>query len=338
LNNLDANPAVPVCRFQPEFSGNSGNLQPEIKHPNRGRIMHKKLILLTVAAATALPLVAQNKTPVQPVAPRPTTGSPASATPSPAARRENRDPLLDLPELPNNKVTLIGGTVKSLDEVMNKMIVVPFGSKQKMLVAFDTRTDFFQDGKPISYKTIREGQRVYLDTMLNGSTVFAKKIWIQSTADSGIGRGQVVEFDPGRKILTVRDELSNQPLKMQLTSSTIMKKGDASATAADLVPGTLVSMSFGPQRELREVTLLAKPGTTFVFAGQITYLDMSRKLIAIDNKSDNKKYDVSVDAIAPSVLRQLREGSEVNVSAVFDGRGYAARSIESPSINSAQEQ
>ena len=300
--------------------------------------MHMKLIFLTFVGVTTLPLVAQSQTPVQPVAPRATTAPPATASSSPAARRENRDPLLDLPELPNNKVTLIGGTVKSLDEVMNKMVVVPFGSKQKMLVAFDTRTDFFQDGKPISYKTIREGQRVYLDTMLNGSTVFAKKIWIQSTADSGIGRGQVVGYDAGRKILTVRDELSNQPLKMQLTPSTVMKKGDTNATAADLVTGTLVSMSFGPQRELREVTLLAKPGTTFVFAGRITYLDMSRKLIAIDNKTDNKKYDVSVDAIAPSVLRQLHEGSDVNVSAVFDGTGYAARSIESPSINSAQEQ
>lgn len=300
--------------------------------------MHNKLLFLIVAGAAALPLVAQNPTPVQPVAPRAATAPPANTTPSPAARRENRDPLLDLPELPNNKVTLIGGTVKSLDEVMNKMIVVPFGSKQKMLVAFDTRTDFFQDGKPISYKSIREGQRVYLDTMLNGSTVFAKKIWIQSAADSGIGRGQIVDYDPGRKILTVRDELSNQPIKMRLTSSTVMKKGTEDASTADLIPGTLVSMSFGPQRELREITLLARPGTTFVFAGRITYLDMSRKLIAVDNRTDNKKYDISVDAIAPSVLRQLREGAEVNVSAVFDGSGYAARSIESPSINSAQEQ
>jgi hypothetical protein len=47
---------------------------------------------------------------------------------------------------------------------------------------------------------------------------------------------------------------------------------------------------------------------------------------------------VSVEAIAPSVLRQLREGSDVNVSAVFDGTGYSARNVESPSINSAQEQ
>ena len=299
--------------------------------------MQNKFLILTLAGTVSLPIGAQNQVPGAPVTPHAPSTSTTATTPTPAARRENRDPLLDLPELPNEKVTLIGGTVKSLDEIMNKMIVVPFGSKQKMLVAFDTRTDFFQDGKPISYKSIREGQRIYLDTMLNGSTLFAKKIWIQSRADSGIGRGQILDYDPGRKILTVRDELSNQPLKMQLTSSTVMKNGTENASPTDLVPGTLVSMSFGPQRELREVTLLAKPGTTFVFAGRITYLDMSKKLIAIDNKTDNKKYDVSVEAIAPSVLRQLREGSEVNVSAVFDGSRYDARRVESPSINSAEQ-
>jgi hypothetical protein len=300
--------------------------------------MRKTLALLTLIIGISSPLATQDHGPVAPVAPRNSSSPAATNNSTPAARHENRDPLLDLPELPKGKVTLIGGTVKSLDEIMNKMTVQPFGSKQKMQVAFDTRTDFFQDGKPISYKSIREGQRVYLDTMLNGSTVFAKKIWIQTNAESGIGRGQIVEYDSSRNTLAVRDELSNQPIKMQLTPATVMKKTDGSATTADLVPGTLVSLSFGPQQEVRELTLLAKPGSTFVFAGRVTYVDMSRKLIAIDNRSDNKKYDISVAAIAPSVLRQLREGSEVSVSTVFDGSRYDARSLESPSVNSSQDQ
>jgi len=298
--------------------------------------MLQRLSLLMLAGIVSLPLGAQNQTPVPPVSPRDSSSQPAATT-TPGARRENRDPLLDLPELPNNKVTLVGGTVKSLDQVMNKMVVVPFGSKQKMEVAFDTRTDFFQDGKPISYRTIREGQRVYLDTMLNGTSVFAKKIWIQSTADSGIAHGQVVSFDPEHQTLTIRDELSSQPVKMQVSRSTVLKKGQEPAAIADLVPGTLVSLSFGPQRELREVNLLARPGTTFVFQGRISYLDMSRKLIAIDNRSDDKKYDISVGAIAPSVLRQLREGAEVSVSAVFDGSGYDARTLETPAIKLREE-
>jgi len=291
--------------------------------------MHKALSLLTLASVVSLPLAAQTQPPAGLGSPR--EGAPQSpAAASPAGRHENRDPLLDLPELPNNKVTLIGGTVKSLDEVMNKMVVVPFGSKQNVPVSFDTRTDFFQDGKPISYRTIREGQRVYLDTMLNGTTVFAKKIWIQSSADSGVGRGQVVAYNAERQTLTIREELSDQPIKMQLSRTTVLKRGQEPAGAADLVPGTLVSISFGPQRELREVNLLARPGSTFVFQGRVTYLDMSRRLIAIDNRSDNKKYDVSVRAIAPSILKQLREGSEVSVSAVFDGSGYDARTLETP--------
>jgi hypothetical protein len=296
--------------------------------------MRKKLSILILAGMASLPLGAQNPATVPPVSPR---DSASQTTTTPAGTRENRDPLLDLPELPDNKVTLIGGTVKSLDEIMNKMVVVPFGSKQKIQVAFDTRTHFFQDGKPISYRTIREGQRVYLDTMLNGSIVFAKKIWIQSSADSGFGRGQVVGYDQERQTLTVRDELSNQPIKMQLSRSTVIKKGQETAAVADLVPGTLVSMSFGPQRELREVNLLARPGTAFVFEGRISYLDMSRKLIAIDNRSDDKKYDISVGAIAPSILHQLREGTEVSVSAVFDGSQYDARTLETAAMKTKEE-
>jgi hypothetical protein len=297
--------------------------------------MHKTFSLLTLAGVVCLPLAGQNQPPAAPVSPH-ESASQATAGASPASRRENRDPLLDLPELPNNKVTLIGGTVKSLDEVMNRMVVVPFGSKQNLPVSFDTRTDFFEDGKPISYRTIREGQRVYVDTMLNGTSVFAKKIWIQSAADSGIGRGQVVAYNPEHQTLTIRDELSDQPIKMQLSRATVLKKGQEPAVPADLVPGTLVAISFGPQRELREVNLLARPGSTFVFQGRISYLDMSRRLIAIDNRSDAKKYDISVGAIASSVLRQLREGSEVSVSAVFDGRRYNARTLETP-MNSNEE-
>lgn len=249
---------------------------------------------------------------------------------TPAAQRENYDPLLDLPPLPHNKVTLMGGTVTGLDEVMNHMIFQPFGQKSKMHVSFDTRTRFYRDGQPISYKEIKQGQRVYLDTMLNGSKVFAKSIWIQSSADSGIGRGQIEAFDPQHNVLTVRDELSSQSVKMNLTPSTVIRNADRTASTADLVPGALVSLSFGPQRELREVTLSAKPGSTFTFAGRLTYLDLSRKLIAIDNSSDRLKYDISIAAVPINVVRQLHEGDNISVLTVFDGSRYDARRIDLP--------
>lgn len=274
----------------------------------------------------------------QPAPPVPSTAPAAASTQGQTpAQRENYDPLLDLPPLPRNRVTLIGGTVFALDEVMNRMVFQPFGEKRKMNVAFDSRTHFYRDGQPITYHEIKQGQRVYLDTMLNGTRVFAKSIWIQSAADNGIGRGQIVDFDAQRSVLTVRDELSSQAVKMQLTPSTLIRNADHAASTADLVPGALVSVSFGPQKELREVTLSAKPGSTFTFAGRVSYLDLSRKIIAVDNQSDRQKYDISVDAIAPNILRQLREGGNVTVMAVFDGSRYDARQVDLPSSPAANQ-
>lgn len=257
-----------------------------------------------------------------------TSPAPARADNSSAAlQRENHDPLLDLPPLPHNSVTLMGGIVVSADEVMNRMTFRPFGTNQKLQVHFDTRTHFYLDGKPITEREIKPGQRIYLDTMLNGDRVFAKTIWIRSTAESGIGRGQIISFDSQRRTLTVHDELSNQPVKLQLTPATVVRKGNQPGSEGDLVQGALVSIDFGAQRDLRSVTVLAAPGSVFTFAGRVTYVDLSQKLISVDNRTDGKKYDISMEAIAPSVLRQIREGDDVSVAAVFDGSGYSARSI-----------
>lgn len=262
---------------------------------------------------------------------------PSTATAPPTKHPEDYDPLLDLPPLPKRDVTLIGGTVVSLDQVMNRMVVQPYGAKQKMRVRFDTRTRFYRDGNPATQKDVKQGQRVYLDTMLNQDKVFAKTIWIRTSSEAGIGRGQIIAFDPQNKVLTVRDELSSQPLKMRVSSTTVVRRGNQQISINDLPEGALVSVSFGPQKELREVILLASPGSVFTFAGRLTYVDLSRKLVAINNRSDNKSYDISLEAVAPNILRQLREGAEADISAVFDGNGYSARRVNLPALNPAPE-
>ena len=252
----------------------------------------------------------------------------SDATPNSVRRSEDYDPLLDLPPLKHEKVTLIGGIVVRLDEVMNHMVFQPFGTNQKMQVHFDTRTHFYLDGKPITEREVKQGQRIYLDTQLNGDRVFAKTIWIRSSAESGVGRGQITDFDPAHRVVTVRDELSNQPLRLQLAPNATIRKGNQTGSESDLVQGALVGIEFGAQRELRAITVLASPGSTFAFAGRVTFVDLSQKMIAIDNRSDGKKYDVSMEAIAPSILRQIREGEDVSVSTVFDGTRYSARSVD----------
>ena len=298
-------------------------------------------IVLGVVAASGL---AQNQAtrpeppnpePVIPAAVFPGLDSPPATAAGAPVRPQGYDPLLDLPPLPPAQVTLIGGTVTALNEVMNQMAFLPFGTKKEMRVHFDTRTRFFRDGAPISEREIKQGQRVYLDTMLNGDRVFAKTFWIRSAVDEGSSHGQIVSVDSAHNALTVRDELSDQAIKLQLSPSAVVRRGTQQVTLNDLTPGALVGVTFGGQREVREIDLLATPGSVFTFAGQVTFLDLSRKLIAIANRSDGKNYDISMEAIAPNVLRQLREGVNVNVSAVFDGTQYAARTVDFQSANSS---
>src|SRR5436305_12965711 len=159
----------------------------------------------------------------------------SSTTRNAVRRREDYDPLLDLPPLPHEKVNLIGGIVVRLDEVMNHMVFQPFGTNQKMQVHFDTRTHFYLDGKPITEREVKQGQRIYLDTQLNGDRVFAKTIWIRSSAESGVGRGQIVNFDTSHRVVTVRDELSNQPLKLQLAPNATIRKANQDGSESDLL-------------------------------------------------------------------------------------------------------
>jgi len=285
---------------------------------------------LSLLAGTMVPAsYAQTQPAAAPTAPTPTSTSAAS-------QRDNYDPLLDLPPLHPGKATLVGGTITNLDQVMNKMVVQPFGGKQKMRVRFDMRTRFYRDGAPIAQKELKEGERIYLDTILNGDRVFAKTVWIRSSAGSGVGRGQITELDQEHRTVTIRDEISNQPVKLQMGPSTSIRHGEQPGTVSDLKEGALVSIAFGAQKDLREITVLATPGSVFTFAGRVTYLDMSRKLIAVDNKSDGKNYDIYLDAVATNVVRQIREGANVNVSAVFDGSRYSARQIDVPSASTPE--
>ena len=295
------------------------------------------LFRISAVLALAGALQGQTSPTPSPSAPKPDPTAPAT-TPA----NQERDPLLDMPPLPNKKVSLIGGTIVKLDLVLSRFTVQAFGG-QKLGVSFDPRTRVFQDGKPVHDLDLRNGQRVYLDTMLDGSKVFAKRIWIQTAPATGSGRGQVMAYDAGTGELTLRDELSARPAKFHLDNSTIVRSGNQKLSATDLQPGSLVTLNFGPQQgkfdSVREVDVLAKPGATFSFFGRVTYLDLSRRIIAIDNRPDSKNYQVVLETIPKGEMRKLHEGSVVGVTAVFDGNNYVAREVTiAPTEQSDTEQ
>jgi hypothetical protein len=267
----------------------------------------------------------------------PDQASPVGKSPGVSKPPGEYDPLLDLPPLRPDKISLVGGTVTRLDRVQDQLILQPFGDKKQMRLAFDVRTRFYRDGQQASQREINPGQRVYADTMLDGARLFAKTIWINRASPTGSSRGQVLEFDSQSGILTVRDELSAEPMKFHVDEKTVVRERNEGRTIADLKSGSLVSLSFGPEQRrsgnVREIEILAQPGSMFSFFGRVTYMDLSKKMIAVANEVDSKTYDIQLEALPGSSLRGLRQGSLVTVYAVFDGKHYVARNIE-PAANS----
>ena len=198
----------------------------------------------------------------------------------------------DLPPLPAAKATLIGGTLEKLDRVRDRLTVRPFGGG-RMTILFDPRTRVYRDGKVTSPADLGAGNRVYVDTILNGTTVFARSIRFNTGTPEGESQGAVVSYYPDRGELWVRDTLSPEPLRVHLTSSTRFLLGERSVAARELAPGTLVVVKFdsekGGRDVAREVSVLALPGASFTFSGQVVAVDLRTGLLVLtsDDRPQN---------------------------------------------------
>lgn len=255
-------------------------------------------------------------------------GARASASAQPEGN--NYDPLLDLPPLPRSKTTLVGGTVHSVDQIRDRLVVQPFGG-HTMKIVFDERTHIYRDGVPSTQLVIRKGERVYVDTMLDGTRVFARNIRVVTGSEAADARGQIVSNDPATGKITVQDELSARPVSFRVTPATVVSSGGGKSTVAQLQPGSLVTVKFSPDRRDRdvaqEISVIAAPGSVFTFYGKITYLNMSTRTLAVANESDKRTYDIKFTptAVNPEALQQ---GKQVLVKARFDGKGYTADNIK----------
>jgi hypothetical protein len=255
---------------------------------------------------------------------------------APAADVLNResnpgDPLLDVPPLPKGKVTLVGGRVGKIDPIADRIVVEPFGGGA-IKVFFDERTHIYRDGTETTQANIHKGDRVYVDTMLDGPHVFARNIRVVTRLLPADASGQVLSYDRRSGAITVNDMVSAQPVSFSVGPQTIVRKQDNTAGSADdLREGTLVAVRFSPgtghRGAAQQVSILAVPGTTFTFAGKVTHLDMRAGLIAVDNQSDHKTYDIAFDPAKNKFNDDITVGSQVQIVATFTGKGYQAEQI-----------
>lgn len=270
-------------------------------------------------------------------------GPSASPSPSMAVIAPNRDPSVPAtPPLDSDKIwldllpqakgqsTLVGGTVRKLDQVRYQVTIRAFGGRD-LIVLFDDRTHFFRDGVSASPRDLKTGDRVYVDTALAGSDIFARSVRILTPAANGQSNGQIQSYDAASGELLLRDVLVSEPAEFVLAPDARILRDGHTANSAELRPGSLVSLKFGPSTKgpgvVREISILAEPGGTFVFAGRVSHLDLHIGLLVLVDPRDSKVYDIHFDPAMEGLEDRLREGGDVTVTTNFDGSRYTANSI-----------
>jgi hypothetical protein len=283
----------------------------------------------TTAVSAASPVPAE-------VAPS-TSTAPAAIKPgealvdTPEITLASPGPLPDLPPVSShNKVSLIGGTVEKLDLVKDEFTVQVFGGG-KLNVYFDPRSHIYSNGSEASISDLRVGDRVSIDTMLDGGNIFARTIRLKGPTNGGESQGVVVNYVASSGLLILRDRLSPQPLRLRVTSETRVLQGGHVTSASQLVRGTLVAVKFDPQKNGRdvakEVSVLATPGTTFTFVGEVTGLDLSTGLLVLTSATDGKSYEIYLGSSAVTARDKLRQAANVTVLTRFDGNRYVAQNV-----------
>jgi hypothetical protein len=237
--------------------------------------------------------------------------------------------LPDLPSLPSKNISLIGGTIEKLDRVRDQITLRIFGGG-RMKIHFDPRTHIYSKGGEGQESDLHPGDRVSIDTVLNGSTLFARSIRLK-TAVGGESEGLVISYHSNNGELVVRDALSPKPFELRLTSQTLLFEEGQPTSTTRLQPGTLVAVQFDTEQNgrvvARQVSVLAKPGASFTFVGRVTALDLSSGLLTLISATDGGNYEIYLDPSAVPVGDSLHVAADVTVVTTFDGNRYVARNV-----------
>jgi len=251
------------------------------------------------------------------------------------------DPVLDPGPLPHKPMSLIGGTVKKVDAVRNRVLIQPFGGGPGIPVIFDERSRIYRNGAATTVLGIHRGERIYVDTMSLDHKVFARTVRIETATGPVEAHGQVVSFDPAQKVVRMRESLTAQMVTFSITDRTTLHMKNGTASTADFIPGALIEAVFAPGRKggiADEVTVLAVPGNSYLFVGRITNVDVRQGLLAIENESDQRNYELRYDPAQVPEQNRLRVGAKVTAHAQFNGTSYMVDSISvlEPAPDNAQ--
>ena len=241
-----------------------------------------------------------------------------------------------LPPRPKGKSTIMGGEISKVDPVRDQLTLRVFGQHQ-LKILFDERTQLFRDGKQIPLHDLGPVSNASVQTVLDGTSVYALSVHTLSRLPEGEYQGRVLNYDRNTRELTLNAVLSRRPVTFLVPSNTPVGPASQSqfvnqqSRDSDLVKGSLVSVEFESGKQGRgvasQITIQATPGSEVVFNGSIASLDVHAGYMVLTDSLDNQSYQISFDARKLPVIRKLRAGDHLRVSADFDGTGYVARAF-----------
>jgi hypothetical protein len=242
----------------------------------------------------------------------------------------------ELPLPPPGKSTILGGQIRNVDPVLDQFTLAVVGQRP-LKILFDARTQLFRNGTIIPLRELQSEQHASVQTVLDGGNVYALSIHVLSKTPEGEAQGHVQSFDPATLTLTVNTNLAREPIRLTLRDDTpVVREGQSAFTAgaegkSDLVNGSLVVVKFEAngkgQAVANHVTVLARPGSNFVFSGTLQSLDMHAGLLVLLDPRDGKTYQISFAPARIAGSASLHTGDQVRVAASFDDGRYTATEI-----------
>lgn len=242
----------------------------------------------------------------------------------------------DIPPIPKGRSTIFGGQIKALDPVRDQLTLSVFGDRP-MKILFDERTQVFRDGKRVPVRDLKPEQQASVQTILDGTKVFALSIHMLTHAQQGEYQGRVLSFDRQSGELKVASGLSSEVIKVRVNDSTSLKRegpstfASAQAGLGDLREGSLVALEFGSGGKdlpvATKVSILATPGSEFVFIGKVTALDTHAGSLVLADPRNQKSYQVSFRPSSVPTAQSLHLGDNVRVVANYDGTRYVATDV-----------
>ena len=190
---------------------------------------------------------------------------------------------------------MVGGTIARLDRVRDRLTLNVFGGSRATAL-FDPRTKVYRGSQESTIADLHEGDRVYLDTILDGSTVFARTIHIKAGATVGQSQGIIIKYAAGSWRAKPTRWHFAEPCSIHLSTTTRFVQNDHAVPASTLQPGSLVTVAFDSEGNghdvAREIKIQALPGAPFTFTGQVVHLDLRSGLLVLNSSTDHKTYEI----------------------------------------------